>query len=77
MSAGKLTPAKRKWLERALRNPEGEVHSPRPTYDMAGKMQNDGLFEIVDPPGRMPWPFGTAWFLRITEAGRKALEASQ
>lgn len=71
----KLSPSQNKWLRAAANNPTGELIRPRPTYDMAGRMRDEGLFDILKErdTSELEWPWGN-WKLRITPAGRAALE---
>jgi hypothetical protein len=68
----KITPAMRRWLKQIARQPNGELHWPKPNYDIAGRMEDLGLVEIINAPGAVGWPWGTKWHLRITEVGRNA-----
>ena len=68
MSDGpKLTPAMR-WRMEEIARLGGELHFPLPTYDMAGRMRDQGVVQIVDKPGRSGWPY-TGWHLRLTDLG--------
>lgn len=68
------TSAMRKWCRRITRA-GGEVKRfYGPTYDMAGRMRDAGLVEIINEPGAIGWPY-TGWSLRLTDAGRTLAEA--
>lgn len=68
----KLTKAQREWLRKI--DLQGRNLFPRPRYDVAGKMRDLGVINIVKerPDSELEWPWGN-WRPEITEAGRLAL----
>lgn len=65
----KPTPAMKAHLRKLVSPPMG--YRPRPNYDVAGRMRDMGLIEIIDEPGTMGWPW-SGWSMKITDAGREA-----